>query len=126
MNALPIELQNIIYSYVGKHKLAHLFDKVIECRENDPDQEDDFYTWWKDQFKLSDFNPTRHLHVLSCGDHCVRCQYWLTWDEYQTEGYDGMCARCYQRVYHPDADDADEYNLNHSDDEEDEYEEDEY
>lgn len=125
MNALPIELQNMIYSYVGKHQIVSLFDKVIECRAEDAEPENDFYTWWKTQFKSNNFNPLKHLHQIGCGNECIRCRFSLTWNEYQIEGYDGMCARCYQRVYHYGCE-SDDDETNYEGDTEDEYEDDEY
>jgi len=103
MNRLPIELQNIICSYVGPTPSARVFHDLVECRQNEPRDDGGCYFthWWRFYFKPNGFNPKEYLADIGLGEECVRCRWNKTWEESLEEGFDGMCAECYEAVYHP-------------------------
>jgi hypothetical protein len=139
MQNLPIELQNMICSYIGKTPSANAFNQLIDCKETYAECRtemhlecpDDFNEWWNGVFKKCNYampynsykwlamNPQKFLATAGMGDPCCRCGWNRTWSEMQTEGYDNHCYQCYAKVYHNDDDFSGCYDVSESEPESD-------
>lgn len=110
MNRLPDELQRMIFQYSPiVSPSAKVMELLIECRQCEPDDDGgcDFHLWWRNYFKTGidphpNYNPNEYYAKIGYGDDCCKCGWPRTWSELQTEGYDQMCAECYETTYHPE------------------------
>ena len=93
---------------------------------------DSFSQWYFGKTTLLDrcrdkakrFNCLEYRCEIGEGDPCVRCRYPKTYGELLEEGFDGMCANCYECVYHPNENEPKWVNYYQSEDEGEEAEDD--